>query len=280
MAQEHREVCYDPELGLEAYRLSGVVQDFPAHFHEYYVIGFLEDGARRMWCRDSVCDLGPGDLVLLNPRDSHRCAPVDGTPLDYRAFNIRPEIMERLCAGVTGRPGLPRFTRNTVPGSDAACSLRSLYRMVAGRASRLEKEEALCFLLEQVLREHTVSLLPEAETASVPIQALCGYMEAHYQENITLDRLAAMTPFSKSYMLRSFTRQVGVSPYRYLQTVRLNRARSFLERGIPPAEAAVMAGFSDQSHFTHFFKDFTGLTPKQYQRIFPAPEKGRTPYGS
>ena len=29
-----------------------------------------------------------------------------------------------------------------------------------------------------------------------------------------------------------------------------------------------MAGFADQSHFTHFFKEFIGLTPKQYQRIF------------
>ena len=29
-----------------------------------------------------------------------------------------------------------------------------------------------------------------------------------------------------------------------------------------------MAGFADQSHFTNFFKEFTGVTPKQYQRIF------------
>ena len=32
-------------------------------------------------------------------------------------------------------------------------------------------------------------------------------------------------------------------------------------------------GFSDQSHFTHFFKEFIGLTPKQYQRIFQDKEK-------
>ena len=34
-----------------------------------------------------------------------------------------------------------------------------------------------------------------------------------------------------------------------------------------------MAGFSDQSHFTHFLKEFIGLTPKQYQRIFQDKEK-------
>ncbi len=81
-----------------------------------------------------------------------------------------------------------------------------------------------------------------------------------------------MTDFGKSYLLRAFTRQVGVSPYRYLQTIRLGRARKFLEQGMVPVDAAVSAGFSDQSHFTNFFKEFTGLTPKQYQKIFT--EKG------
>ncbi|MDO5603464.1 MAG: AraC family transcriptional regulator, partial [Oscillospiraceae bacterium] len=85
---------------------------------------------------------------------------------------------------------------------------------------------------------------------------------------ITLDELLCMTSFGKSYLLRSFTKQTGVSPYRYLQTVRLEKAKTFLEKGIMPVQAAVMAGFSDQSHFTNSFKSFTGLTPKQYQKSF------------
>ena len=56
--------------------------------------------------------------------------------------------------------------------------------------------------------------------------------------------------------------------YRYLQTIRLDKAKKFLEQGIPPVEATAMAGFSDQSHFTNFFKEFIGLTPRQYQKIF------------
>ncbi len=41
-----------------------------------------------------------------------------------------------------------------------------------------------------------------------------------------------------------------------------------LEKGLSLKDAAMAAGFSDQSHFTNFFKMFIGLTPKQYQRIF------------
>lgn len=39
MRKEIKTVVYDDELRLEAYRFEGVVQPFPNHFHEYYVMG-------------------------------------------------------------------------------------------------------------------------------------------------------------------------------------------------------------------------------------------------
>lgn len=153
--------------------------------------------------------------------------------------------------------------------SDITQSVSALYGAILRRATRLEKEEALFFLLEQVLQEYAAPF--KEEDISRPddrIQNLCTYMEDHFSENISLDELLSMTTFGKSYLLRSFTKQVGVSPYRYLQTIRLDKAKKFLEQGMPPVEAAAMAGFSDQSHFTNFFKEFIGLTPRQYQKIF------------
>ena len=44
--QEQRRSYYDKDLKIEAYNLSGVVQKFPNHFHEYYVIGFVEGGKK------------------------------------------------------------------------------------------------------------------------------------------------------------------------------------------------------------------------------------------
>ena len=40
MKKEVRTAVYDDELQIEAYRFEGIVQPFPNHFHEYYVIGF------------------------------------------------------------------------------------------------------------------------------------------------------------------------------------------------------------------------------------------------
>ncbi len=270
-AQEQRHIYYDQELELEAYNLTGIVQKFPNHFHEFYVIGFVEGGKRHLWCKGREYDLTAGDLILFNPRDNHYCAPINGELLDYRAVNIQPAVLQRAAREITGDDYVPHFTQNVVYQSDITHSLGELYDAILRKAPKMEKEEALFFLLEQVLREYAAPFDEEDAARPNPqIQTLCRYMEEHFSENITLDELLSMTSFGKSYLLRSFTKQVGVSPYRYLQTVRLEKAKKFLEQGVAPIEAAAMAGFADQSHFTNTFKSFIGLTPKQYQRIFTA----------
>ncbi len=267
--QEQSHVYFDRDLGLEAYQLSGIVQKFPNHFHEYYVIGFIEGGKRHLWCKNNEYDLNKGDLILFNPRDNHFCAPINGEFLEYRAVNIKPEVMLKAVQEITGEEFMPHFTQNVVYQSDITGSLCTLYNAIVEHSPILKKEEAFFFLLEQVLLEY-VSHFEEADISQPnnQIKVLCNYMEENYNYNISLDELLSMTNFSKSYLLRSFTKQIGVSPYRYLQTIRLDRAKCFLEQGIAPIDAASMAGFSDQSHFTNFFKEFIGLTPKQYQRIF------------
>lgn len=268
-AAEQRHVYYDRDLLVEAYQLSGIVQKFPNHFHPCYVIGFVEGGRRHLWCKDREYDLSAGDLILFNPRDNHFCAPLSGEHLDYRAVNISPEVMRQVVAEITGRAYLPYFQQNVVFQSDIAPAVGELYDAIVTRAPKLQREEALFFLLEQVLQDCAAPF--ESCELSQPreeIQRLCAYMEAHYAENVTLEELLSMVHFGKSYLLRSFTQQVGVSPYRYLQTIRLDRAKKLLEQGTAPIHAAQQAGFADQSHFTTFFKQFIGLTPRQYQKIF------------
>ena len=51
MKKETRTVVYDDELRIEAYRFEGIVQPFPSHFHEHYVIEFVEKGERVLSCR-------------------------------------------------------------------------------------------------------------------------------------------------------------------------------------------------------------------------------------
>lgn len=276
--KEQRYVYYDGDLELEAYHLSGIVQKFPNHFHNFYVIGFVEGGGRHLWCRGKEYDLRKGDAVLFNPRDNHYCAPIHGEILDYRAVNINSSIMRRALREICGKEYTLRFMRNVAPQSAVSPLVSDLYTAIVSRAPKMKKQNLFVSLLKQVLL-HDAVLYMEKEPSGLnrQIKTLCSYMEEHFAENIRLHELLLLTGAGKPQLLRTFTKQVGVSPYRYLQIVRIDKAKRFLEQGIAPIEVAGMAGFADQSHFTNSFKEFIGLTPKQYQRIFidAAARKGR-----
>ena len=63
MKKETRTVVYDDDLRIEAYRFEGIVQPFPNHFHEYYVIGFVENGERRLSCKNQEYTIHRGDIL-------------------------------------------------------------------------------------------------------------------------------------------------------------------------------------------------------------------------
>ncbi|WP_342480152.1 AraC family transcriptional regulator [Paenibacillus sp. FSL L8-0340] len=269
MTREVRTVVYDTDLKLEAYRFEGIMQKFPNHFHDYYVIGFIEQGKRYLVCNHEEYILNSGDVIIFNPQDPHACEQLDGRTLDYRCINIEPEIMRHYVLEITGAGDLPRFTPTVLYQSELAMSLHELHRMLLEEQSDFQKEELFLFLLEQLLREYSDAELPSPNRElTMEIKSICQYIESHYMESITLNQLTGLTGLSKYHLLRLFTKQKGISPYCYLETIRINHAKRLLEQGMLPIEVTLLTGFSDQSHFTNFFKKLIGLTPKQYMRIF------------
>ena len=95
MRQATRTARHDPALGLEAYCLRGLDRPFPCHLHGHYVLGVVERGTRTLTCGGRRETIGPGDVLLFNPGDSHGCVQEDGA-LDYRGLNIPRGTMESL----------------------------------------------------------------------------------------------------------------------------------------------------------------------------------------
>ena len=269
MKNETRIVKYDTDLKIEAYHFQGIMQKFPNHLHEYYVIGFIEKGQRHLSCKNKEYTIEPGDLLLFNPRDNHTCEQIDGQALDYRCINIAVQTMQKAALEITGKDFLPYFTEQVIFHSELVDLLKELHLVIMREEKSFKKEELFFFLLEQLIAEYTEQKTAATQLEpSTEINAICNFLEKNYAENISLNDLCQLTGLSKYYLLRSFTRQKGISPYSYLETIRIAKAKVLLEQGFLPIEAALQTGFTDQSHFSNFFKRFIGLTPKQYMKIF------------
>lgn len=268
MKKEIRTVVYDDELRIEAYRLQGIVQPFPNHFHDCYVIGLMEGGERWLSCKGQEYILKKGNIILFNPGDNHACAQSDNGTLDYRAINISKEVMLDLTEEITGKRELSGFSKNVVSNDEAACYMRTLHEMAMNGQSEFGKEEDLLLLLSLLIQNYGQpfeNCVPECRRE---IDKACAFMEQHFSERIYLDQLCRSAGLSKSTLLRAFTKSKGVTPYRYLENIRINEAKKLLENGVSPMEAALRTGFSDQSHFTNYFSSFIGLAPGVYREIF------------
>ena len=93
------------------------------------------------------------------------------------------------------------------------------------------------------------------------------YIAEHYAEPISLDLLAGLVGTSTINFRRQFTVTFGISPGRYLTTIRLNAVRKLLETTDKlVSDIAAETGFFDQSHLTKIFKRERGITPGEYRR--------------
>lgn len=274
MKKETRTVVYDDELRLEAYRFEGTQQPFPNHFHEYYVIGFVESGERCLSCKNNEYAIQKGNVLLFNPGDNHACVQNDGGTLDYRGFNISKEVMLDLTEEVTGKRELPGFSENVIFDEEVICYLHPLHEMVMKGLCDFGKEENLLLLISMLIQRYEQpfeNCIPECQEE---IEKACRFMEQHFAERIYLDQICRYAGLSKFTLLRAFTKSKGVTPYSYLENIRIGEAKKLLEQGFPPIEAALRTGFSDQSHFTNYFNRFIGLSPGVYREIFLAKSSG------
>ena len=177
--------------------------------------------------------------------------------------------MQKAALEITGKDFLPYFTEQVIFHSELVDLLKELHLVIMREEKSFKKEELFFFLLEQLIAEYTEQKTAATQLEpSTEINAIYNFLEKNYAENISLNDLCQLTGLSKYYLLRSFTRQKGISPYSYLETIRIAKAKVLLEQGFLPIEAALQTGFTDQSHFSNFFKRFIGLTPKQYMKIF------------
>jgi AraC family transcriptional regulator len=92
------------------------------------------------------------------------------------------------------------------------------------------------------------------------------YIAAHLGRRITNDALAEVAGLSVCHFTRVFKQTEGMSPHRYVLHCRVKRAKELLaDPKMSQAQIAFAAGFSDQSHYTRWFRQISGLTPGGYR---------------
>jgi transcriptional regulator GlxA family with amidase domain len=87
--------------------------------------------------------------------------------------------------------------------------------------------------------------------------------------SLSIDKLASQHNVSQRTLIRRFNSALGMPPNKYLQSVRIERARKMLEESDYNVDTVMNnIGYEDPSSFRRLFKKKTGLTPTEYRNRF------------
>lgn len=243
---------------------------FAPHSHPVFAIGAVRVGACRIWHTGVSHTAHAGDLVLINPGEPHSADQLGSGEWDYCAVYVSSESLRRwLPAPMAGAR-----LRGVVGRSPAlAGELAGICEALGDDPERAGAEDAFARFIRTLFGAFG-DARPDAEVArgaSGPI-AVRAHLDANFASPIRLEELADIAGTSTFTLIRTFSRAFGMPPYRYLSHVRVARAQGMLRQGRPISETAFSTGFSDQAHFTKFFRRIVGVPPGVWMRGV-----GRTP---
>jgi AraC family transcriptional regulator len=137
--------------------------------------------------------------------------------------------------------------------------------------SRQYAEALSLVLMHELIRSERATSEPVRPlSGGLPVwqrKRLVEFIEEHLAEDISLATLAELVNLSLFHFARAFKHSFGVPPHRYHSALRMDRARTLLERpALSVTQIGVQTGFRETSSFTRAFRRFTGVTPTEYRR--------------
>lgn len=253
-----------------------VTEPFAPHVHEEFAVGACTAGREVIRYRGTLHYAGPGSVVVLEPGEAHTGGPADPPGFVYRVMYPAANLMsEGLSPGgllaegllAEGRGRAPRFREPVIADPGLAAELRSLHAAL-GQIDPLEAETRLAWLFGELVRRHAAPPARDFEVRRAGGRVARQVM-AQLADQLgcppALAEIATEAGLSRYQLVRCFSAEVGMPPYAWLAQHRVARARTLLEKGCRPAEAAALTGFADQAHLTRWFRRVVGVTPGAYR---------------
>ena len=108
---------------------------------------------------------------------------------------------------------------------------------------------------------------PRMWTADDRMTKVLTFIQDHIYDDISIDTLADVACITKSYLIRLFKQEFGLSPLRYINKRKIEKSQLLLVTdGMPVKEVAYTLGFGDLSYFIRLFKKLAGVTPQEYRK--------------
>lgn len=231
---------------------------YARHTHDSYGIGLIVGGAQRSWSGRGFVEAARGDIITFNPGEVHDGEPV-GSGRTWQMLHLAPAFVGEIVMDIReGRNSDLEFAEPVVGGQVKRASFETAF-MALTQGTAMASQEHLILLLSGMIREKRAILSPPQG-----LQRAKDRIDSDPTGVHGLEALAREAGLSKFQLVRGFAKLTGFTPHAYVVQRRVDAARAMILAGSALADAALAAGFADQSHFTRSFVRRHGVTPAAY----------------
>lgn len=257
------------------------------HFHSEYEIYLLLRGERRLFFGNRSYLMEAGTLALIDSNRIHMTCSVPNDPdneYERIILYLRKEKVEEydqafpeleMGSFLQQHNGIyvlsPQEQKRTM---DMFQSVMQELDSQEGKCRTLIDLEIIRFFIQFWRVNRPVNYLIDEQRSRekgkyATVYAAADYISAHFQEQITLERLAEEFYVSKSYLSRSFKEVVGFGFREYVNILRIRLAQEMLEdSNLTISEISETVGFETASYFGRVFQKHLAISPSQYRRDF------------
>ena len=243
------------------------------HHHDFYEVYYLISGKVEYWVDGHVVRMEPGDLLLISPMELHRPLVEEGGMYERFVLWINREFLESQSGHLNScfENTQPSHTHLLRPSQSERTLLMSRLGELVRESYSRDFASSVCaygLFLQLMVQVNRLALQTqpkeEAKQLSELVQKVLHYIYRHLGDDLSLEQIAGQFYISKYHLSHAFSREVGVSVYRYIMLRRLLMARQLLSAGQSAKQVCRSCGFSDYTSFYRAFKSEYGISPREF----------------
>ena len=201
----------------------------------------------------------PGNTLVLHPDELHDGMAGTDAGFRYRMAYIDPAMIQNILGGEP----LPFITGGLSNDPRLLHASETFVQAVDHPLEALEQQDAL-YDLAMALRAVAGKPRGRKRLDYCAAERARAFILEHLDSCITLEMLECASGRERWSLSRDFRTLYGTSPYRFVTLRRLDRFRSLVVEGFTLVDAALVAGFHDQSHMTRHFTRCYGIPPMRW----------------
>ena len=246
---------------------------FPMHAHDRLEIYYFISGYCRYSVEGNEYILKPGDVMLMQPSETHNLKVMGDMPYERMVIHFFPNYFKNYDPeGLLMKPFFerPLGRLNRYSEEDFGSKLyQQCFESLSGDTPlgiKLETEAKLFALLCEVYKAYCTKKERAEEVSNdnaETVLQLIDYINKNLYEPLSLNSLSDRFFLSQSQLNRLFKKATGTSVWEYITIKRLISARNRIRIGEQAGKVCTSCGFKDYSSFYRMYKNRFGVSPKQ-----------------